>query len=245
MFAVCRATERLIFRQHDRETWSTFGPEDGAGAHVSGYGALESLTETLFAPGAGSTARPPPRDTEILTYLLSGALAQEDSTGRSGVLSAGEFQHLTTGRLVHYSERNASQTAPARAFRLSLRPSIAGREHAREQKLFSVANRRGALCIVASSDGRRGSLLLHHDGQVYSAILDVGVHVVHVLAAGRVAWLHVVSGEAIVEDLVLTAGDGVGITDELLVSFTAREETEVLLIDLAATPPSPRTGDLP
>jgi hypothetical protein len=101
-----------------------------------------------------------------------------------------------------------------------------------------VAERRGLLCVVASPDGRTGSLHVHQDIRIYSTLLDAGQHVVHELRPGRGAWLHVVSGEATLGDLVLGTGDGVGLSGEPAVSFTAREATEILLVDLPA-PPQP------
>ena len=164
--------------------------------------------------------------------MLKGELAQEDSTGHSGVIRAGEFQRMTTGCSVSHSERNASQADLAHVFRMYLHPSESELDCTREQKLFSVAERRGVLRIVVSPDGRKGSLCVHQDAQIYSAMFDPGQHLVHELPLGRIAWLHVVSGEATIGDLVLSTGDGVGVTDEPAVSLTAQEETEILLIDL-------------
>jgi redox-sensitive bicupin YhaK (pirin superfamily) len=91
----------------------------------------------------------------------------------------------------------------------------------------------GQLCVVASRDARRGSLRLDQDAAVYSAMLERGRHVVHELAPGRRAWLHIVQGDATFGDIVLTTGDGVGVTAERAVSITARLRTEILLLDLA------------
>jgi hypothetical protein len=148
---------------------------------------------------------------------------------------------MTTGRVRH-SERNASQTDWAHLFRLSLRPSEAELDCAHEQKLFPVAERRGVLRIVASRDGRKGSLRVHQDARIFSAMLEVGQHVVHELTPGRIAWLHIVRGEAALGELVLVTGDGVGITAEPAISFTAQEETEILLVDLRESTPKPDEG---
>ena len=128
------------------------------------------------------------------------------------------------------SIRNASRVAIALA--LSFAPVItSARGH--EQKRFSTAERRGELCVVASRDARRGSLRLDQDAVLYSAMLEPGRHVVHELAQSRRAWLHIVQGDATLGDLVLTTGDGVGVTAERAVSITARLRTEILLLDLA------------
>jgi len=90
----------------------------------------------------------------------------------------------------------------------------------------------GWLCVVASPDARSGSLRLRQDALLYSAMLDPGDHVVHELSQGRSTWLHLVEGEASFRDIVLSTGDGAGVTAEHAVSLTAREETEILLLDL-------------
>ena len=102
--------------------------------------------------------------------------------GRSGVIHAGEFQRMTSGGGVRHSETNASRTAWAHVFQIGLYPSQAGFEPGHEQKRFSSAERRGLLCIVASPDARKGSLRVHQDARMYSALLDPGQHLVHELA---------------------------------------------------------------
>jgi hypothetical protein len=89
---------------------------------------------------------------------------------------------------------------------------------------------------VASFDGRKGSLRLHQDAVIYSAMLDPGQHLVHELAPTRSAWLHIVHGEATLGPIVLTTGDGAAITADRAVSLTACAQTEVLLLDLPAAP---------
>src|SRR4029453_16065813 len=161
----------------------------------------------------------------------------DDSSGRSGVIQAGEFQRTTAGRGSHHSETNASRTDSAQVFQICLRSAQGGLEPGLERKRFSAAERRGGLCVVASPDARRGSLRIHQDALMYSAMLDPGQHVVHELSQGRSAWLHLVEGAMTLGDIVLTTGDGAGVTAERAVSLTAREETEILLLDLGADLP--------
>jgi quercetin 2,3-dioxygenase len=230
-----RDKERHHVRRRKQEVWRTFDPQDRTDPLADGFGALSALDEIRLSPSAGA-APSPDQDAEIVTYVLGGALAQGDSSGRSDVIHVDEVQRMTTGRVRH-SERNASQTEWAHVFRLSLHPLVAELDCAHEQRLFSVAERRGVLRIVASKDGRRGSLRLHQDALVFSAILDVGHHLVHALPTGRSAWLHVVRGEVAFDGLVLAPGDGVGVNGEPAISFTAREDAEILLVDLIEPPP--------
>jgi quercetin 2,3-dioxygenase len=236
MITLRRAGERRHDRRRKHEVWLTFDAQDRTDPLADGFGALEVLDEDRLSPG-GNLRRRPHREAEIITYVRGGALAYDDSTGRSGVIQAGEFQRTTAGRGSYQSETNASRSNWAQVFQICLRPARAGLEPGNEQKRFSAAERRGGLCVIASPDARRGSLCIHQNALLYSAMLDPGKHVVHELSQGRSAWLHVIEGEATLGDLVLSSGDGAGLTAERAVSLTAREETEILLIDLGAARP--------
>jgi quercetin 2,3-dioxygenase len=237
MITLRRDQERHHVQRHGRHVWLTFYPEEPASPLADGFGALETLDEDRLPPGAGIPLHPR-HGTEIVTYVLEGALVHQDSTGHSGVIHAGEFRRMTTGHGIRHSEANASLTDCASVFNIWLRPSELGLQPSHEQKRFSVAERRGLLCVVASPDGRTGSLRIHQDALIYSAMLDPGQHVVHELLPERSAWLHVVRGEATFGDLVLTTGDGAGVTAERAISLTARETTEILLLDLHDQPPT-------
>lgn len=169
---------------------------------------------------------------DLLTYVREGALAYEDGAGRSGVICADEFQSMTICRGVRHRETNPSDVADAHVFQIGMHPWKVGLAPECEQKRFTAAARRGSLCLVASPDGRKDSLRIHHDALIYSALLERGKHVVHELMKGRSAWIHIVHGQATFGDVVLATGDGAGIEDERSGSLTARQETEVLLIDL-------------
>lgn len=233
MITLRRDKERLQVQRKKQIVRRSFDPQDRADPLADGFGTLVALDEIRLPPGAG-IAPLPLREADVFTYVLEGALAQEDSTGRSGVIQAGEFQRMSTGRRVRYSERNGSQTDWAHVVQLWLRPRVQDGHHPLEQRRFSSALRRGLLCLVASGDGRSGSLSLHQDALIYSAILDPGQHVVHALGPDRSAWVQVLRGEARIDDLVLVSGDGIGVTAELAVSLTAMDgdETEILLLDL-------------
>jgi redox-sensitive bicupin YhaK (pirin superfamily) len=230
MITLRRTKERHHDRRQKRDVWLTFHRGDRSDPLADGFGNLEIFNEDRLPPRAG-VPRVPRHDAEVVTYVREGALTYEDSMGRSGVIHAGEFQRMTTGSGIRHSETNVSGADWAHVFRIWLR-SAAGLEPDHEQKRFSAAERRGLLCVIASPDARRGSLRIHQDAFLYSAMLHRGQHVVHELSQRRSAWLHLVQGEVTLGDVVLTTGDGAGVTDELAVSLTAREETEILLLDL-------------
>jgi quercetin 2,3-dioxygenase len=223
-------------RRHDHrrmcEVWGTFDVDDRAAPFAQGFETLEMLDENRLPPGAELPAAARGA-AEIVTYVREGAITCEDSAGHTGIVRAGEFERITASRGLRHTETNASRADWAHMFQMRLHGSDPDAEPDREQKRFSVAERRGLFRIVASPDVRNGALRLHQDAALYSAILERGQHVVHELSPDRVAWLHVVVGEIILGDLVLTTGDGAGLATERAVSLTARQETEVLLLDVA------------
>ena len=240
MITLRRAEERHHDRHRKEDVWSTFHPRGPGDARADRFGHLESLSESRLPSGA-IASRDPHHDAEIVTYVREGALAYEDAPGSSGVIQAGEFQGTTAGRGIRRSETNASRSDGAHVFQLLLGSAEPGLVPGHELKRFTVAERRGRLCVVASPDARRGSLRIHQDALVCSAVLEPGQHVIHELSPGRTAWLHCVEGEVTLGDNVLTTGDGAGVTAERSVSLTAREETEILFVDLGEGPSwSPR-----
>ena len=167
---------------------------------------------------------------DIITYVREGCLAYQNAEGGAGLLRAGEFQRRSMGRGVRQNSRNAS-SADTRVFEVWIRLA-AWLEPSQEQRRFSAAERRGLLCVIASPDGRRGSLRIHRGALLHSALLEPGQHVVHELAPGHGAWLHLIDGEVALGDVILESGDGAGICADRAVSLTAREPSEILLLDL-------------
>jgi redox-sensitive bicupin YhaK (pirin superfamily) len=231
MITIRRSGERHHDRSRKHEVWLTFDTKDRDDPLADGFGSLQILDEDRLSPGADLSRRPD-SDAEIVIYVCGGALAYDDSTGRAGVIQAGEFRRTTAGRGRRQHETNASRRDWAHVFQIWLRATEGAVDRGHEQKRFSTADRRGELCVVASPDARRGSLRLNQDAVLYSAILEPGRHVVHELSQRRSAWLHILEGDATLGDIVLSTGDGAGVTAERAVSLTARVQTEILLLDL-------------
>jgi len=235
MITLRKNDERRRIKSDGHESWLTFYPPELPGQSTENFGPLTAFDEILLAP-SGTSVPLPCEEAEVVTYAYKGALAQEDSTGNSGVIYAGEFQHMSTGCGIRRKATNPSLTDWAHLFRISLQPSEVGLGCAHEQRRFPAAQRHNMLCVIASTDGRNGSLNIQQDALVYSSLLDPGHHLVHELLRGRRVWLHVIHGEAILQDIVLTQGDGVGVTFEPSVSLTALENTEVLFVDSGPMP---------
>ena len=238
MVALLRNNQRLRVQCRKQEMWRTFFAQAPLGPLAGGFGDLVAFDELRLPPG-DSTEPYGDEELELVTYVFKGRLAQEDTAGNSGVIQAGEFQCMSTRGRIGLRDMSASRSEWVHIFRISLRPPEGGGEPEHEQKRFTAAQRRNQLCVVASPDGRQGSLRIRQDALVFSAMLDPGHHLVHELASGRSAWLHMVCGEATLHDVVVSQGDGLGVTNELAVSFTVQEPTEVLLVDLGPASSAP------
>ena len=231
MMALRRAMERQRDQRRHHDIWCTFFSPERAVPFAEGFGILETLNEDRLPPGASSSVDSL-RKSEVVTYVCEGALAHGSRVGGSSIIRAGEFQQWSARGTSECRRGNALGSHWTHAFHVGFRTGEAGAASSPSQKRFSAAERRGGLRVVASPDGRQGSLRLHQDASVYSALIVAGHHVVHELLPGRSAWLHIVDGTAILANTVLTAGDGVGISAERGVSLTARTDTELLLVEL-------------
>jgi quercetin 2,3-dioxygenase len=232
MNIIRRNAERRHIQSGKCEMWLTFYPQAAPGPPDEGFGAISILNE-IKLPSIGGVVSSLTRESELITYVHKGALALESPKGRSGVITAGEFQCMVIGRILAQRLSNAPRTGMAHFFRIYLRlpPSRLGCDYEAAQTRFTAAQRRNILCTVASPDARKASLRIHTDAAVYSSILDPGRHIVHELSQGRKAWLHIVYGRIHANDVELTGGDGMGFADEPSISLTVREDTELLLVD--------------
>ncbi len=251
MITLLRAAERRHEHRRTHDVWHTFHPSMRQHCPAGCFGVLEDIDEGRLRPSA-STLHRSVRAAEIITYVRDGNIAYEYSGGKSSVIGAGEFQQRSVARGARENQQTTSRVDAAHSFQLCSRALAApagGSEEARARpprseagdgpKRFSAAERRGVLCVVASHDGRHGSLRIAQDALMHSSILEPGQHVVHELEGDRIAWLHVVQGEVGVGDAILGTGDGAGIVADRAVSITARQVTEILLLNLN---PSPRVA---
>ena len=200
-------------------------------AHM-GFRTLRVINDDKVAPGAGF-GRHPHRDMEILTYVICGALEHRDSLGSGEVLRPGEVQRMTAGTGIAHSEFNPSPTEPVHLLQIWLLPERRGLTPGYEQKPFPEAERRGRWRLVASRDGRDGSVTIHQDADVYATLLEPGESVRHELRPGRHAWVQVARGSAALNGRPLGAGDGAAVSDESALTVAATEPAELLLFDLA------------
>ncbi|MEJ5366936.1 MAG: pirin family protein [Bryobacteraceae bacterium] len=195
------------------------------------FRSLRVINEDWVAPG-GKFEWHPHRDMEILTWILSGALEHEDSTGARGVLRPGDLQKMSAGTGIFHSEANASSTEPLHLLQIWIYPSQRGLEPHYTEKHFPEELRRNRLCLLASPGGRDGSLPVHQAAELWTALIDEGGSVEHALPEERHAWLQVASGEVELNGVHLRQGDGAAISEERELRILARKPSEILLFDL-------------
>ena len=201
-------------------------------AHM-GFRALRVINEDRVAPGKGFGAHGH-RDMEIISYVLEGALAHRDSMGTGSVIRPGDVQRMSAGTGVTHSEMNGSKTEGVHFLQIWIVPAKTGIEPGYEQKTFSDDEKRGRLRLVASPDGRDGSVTIHSDQYLYAGIFDEAAKTSLSLDEGRHAWVHVARGAARVNGHDLRAGDAAAITDEPNVVVEGLQGGgEVLVFDLA------------
>lgn len=200
-------------------------------AHM-GFRSLRVINEDRVEPGRGFGTHAH-RDMEILSYVLDGELAHRDSMGTGSVIRPGEVQRMTAGTGVTHSEMNPSRDEPVHFLQIWFLPEKTGLEPGYEQKAFPEAERRGRLRLVASRDGRDGSVTIHQDAETWATLLEDGEEVRHGLRPGRHAWVHVARGAVEIGGTRLEAGDAAAIDEPGVVAVAGRGSAEVLLFDLA------------
>ncbi len=197
-----------------------------------GFRSLRVINEDVVAPAAGFPTHPH-RDMEIITYVLQGALEHKDSLGTGSVIRPGDGQRMSAGSGIRHSEANPSTTDPVHLLQIWIMPSQKGIAPSYEQKAFPEADKRGKLRVIASPDGREGSVTINQDASLYVSLLDPDQTVTHQLAPGRYAWVQVAKGEVALNGKVLKQGDGAAVTDETKLTLKGIQDAEILLFDLA------------
>jgi redox-sensitive bicupin YhaK (pirin superfamily) len=202
-------------------------------AHHMGFGPLRVINEDWIKPGGGFATHGH-SDMEIITYVIDGQLAHKDSTGGGSVIGPGIVQHMSAGSGIRHSEYNPSETAPVHLLQIWIVPDEDGIEPGYAEKHFDLDTGPGGLRLIASKDGRDGSLPIHQDADLYAARIDGGASLTHQTAPGRKLWVQVVAGRLTVNDIAASAGDGLAVSDELEVAFSAGTDAEFLLFDMAS-----------
>ena len=196
-----------------------------------GFRVLRVINEDKVVPGGGFATHGH-RDMEIVSYVLSGALAHKDSLGTGSVIRPGEVQRMSAGTGITHSEFNESADEPVHFLQIWVLPEAGGRPPGYEQKAFPPSQRRNRLRLLGDRSGSDGAITIHQDVRLYGTDLEPGQSLRHDLPAGRHAWVQVARGGLELNGVALEAGDGAAISNERGLHLATRAGAEVLLFDL-------------
>jgi redox-sensitive bicupin YhaK (pirin superfamily) len=198
--------------------------------HVE-FGVLRVINEDRVAAGAGFGTHGH-RDMEIISYVLEGELAHQDSTGTSSVIRPGDVQRMSAGRGVQHSEFNGSKTEPVHFLQIWIQPDVRGIAPGYEEKRFGPEEKRGRLRLIASPEGAEGSVRIHQDARLHAGLFDGAEAAVLDVAPGRRVYVHVARGTVTVNGKVLGPGDALKSESAARVELRDGRDAEVLVFDL-------------
>ena len=199
-------------------------------AHMH-FGALRVINDDRIAAGMGFGMHPH-QDMEIITYVLDGAIEHKDSMGNGSVIRPGNLQRMSAGTGVRHSEFNPSATEQTHLLQIWILPANKGDAPSYEEKNFTDAEKRGQLRLVASPDGRNGSVTIHQDVKLYAGLFDGAESAEMPITMGRKLYVHLARGKAEVNGLALTAGDALMLTHETQLNIKNASAAEILIFDL-------------
>lgn len=235
MITIRKSSDRGYFDHGWLKTHHTFSFGDYHDPQWMGFRTLRVINEDWVEPGMGFGTHPH-RDMEIITYVLEGALEHKDSMGTGSVIVPGEVQRMSAGSGVTHSEFNHSPKERVHLLQIWILPEKKGIIPSYEQKTFSADKKENKLCLLASPDGRDGSLHIHQDAHVYATLLKKAATVELPLQENRHAWVQVVRGTIILNGHPLNAGDGAALSEESELKLTGVTDAEVLTFELGYGP---------
>jgi redox-sensitive bicupin YhaK (pirin superfamily) len=200
-----------------------------------GCGPLRVINEDRVRPGSGFGTHGH-RDMEIISYVLEGALAHQDSMGNGSTIVPGDVQRMSAGSGVRHSEYNHDQSAVTHFLQIWIEPAVTGMAPSYEQKHFRPDEKRGRLRLIASPDGAEGSVKVHQDARMYAGLFDGAEGARHAPGRGRIAYLHLARGSVRVNGKPLEAGDA--LKTDAAIEIDGGEGAEVLLFDLDGRHPN-------
>jgi len=231
MITIRRANERGHANHGWLDAHHTFSFADYYDPRWMGFRSLRVINDDTISGGGGFGTHPH-RDMEIVTYILSGALQHRDSMGHQAVLKSGDVQRISAGAGIEHSEFNYSPVEPVHLLQIWIKPERTGVRPAYAERSFGNGGANQGLTLVASRDGRNGSVPINQDVDIWLARLAEGKGATQTLKPGRHAWVQVAEGEVTLNGQTLHAGDGAALTEVPTLTLTAKAPAQALLFDL-------------
>lgn len=232
MFEIRKSTDRGHANHGWLDSYHSFSFGEYYDEQHMGFGPLRVINEDRVNAGAGFGTHGH-RDMEIISYVLDGELAHKDSMGTGSVIRPGDVQRMSAGSGVRHSEFNHAKDQTTHFLQIWIQPNVTGIPPSYEEKNFSAEEKRGRLRLIASPDGESGSVLIHQDAKLYAGLFDGAETASLAIAAGRLAYIHVVRGTVTVNGVALKNGDALKLSDVATVDISGGQQAEVLVFDLA------------
>ena len=233
MLRIRKASDRGHADHGWLNTWHSFSFADYYDPAHMGWGNLRVINEDRVAPGTGFGTHGH-RDMEIISYVLEGELAHQDSMGHVQGIPPGDVQRMSAGSGVLHSEFNHAPDQVTHFLQIWILPERTGIRPSYEQKTIAPADKRGRLCLIAAREPDAGTVRIHADAAVYAGLFDGAETATLALDPARKAYVQLARGTLRVNDLSLQAGDGVLVADERELRLADGQGAEVLVFDLAA-----------
>jgi hypothetical protein len=231
VLTVRKAEERGHANHGWLDSYHSFSFADYQDPRHMGYGPLRVINEDRVQAGSGFGTHGH-RDMEIITYVLEGALGHEDSIGNGSTIVPGDVQRMSAGTGVRHSEYNHSKSGVTHFLQIWIEPKFTGIKPSYEQKHFAAPEKRGRLRLIASPDGRDGSVSMNQHAFLYAGLFDGAERADLPLAAGRRGYVHVARGAIDVNGRKLHAGDALKLDGATAIELKDGRDAEVLLFDL-------------
>ena len=198
-----------------------------------GWGNLRVINEDYVAPGMGF-GKHGHRNMEIISYVLTGELAHEDSMGNVEGIPPGDIQRMSAGTGVTHSEFNHAKDQTTHLLQIWIEPNVLEIEPSYEQKTIPLSDKQGKLRLVASPDGADGSVKISADAKVYAGLFDGLQSAQLQLNPKRKAYAHLIQGSLDINGQTLEGGDALLIEAENQLTISNGKSAEVLVFDLSA-----------
>ncbi len=230
MITVRKSQDRGHFVSDWLESYHTFSFATYHDPDQMGFRSLRVINQDRVKPGGGFPLHPH-KEMEILSFVLEGTLKHEDNLGHEGLIHAGEVQRISAGTGIMHSEYNSSDTEEVHFLQIWIVPAEQGLAPSYESKSFEPKEP-NSLQLLASRDGRYGSVVVHQDLSLYSGTLESGHSLPYHLVVGRHAWIQVTSGDLEVSGHLIAAGDGAAVSEETVIGLSTPGRAKFLLFDL-------------
>lgn len=196
-----------------------------------GLEKLRVINDDKVLPGEGFGTHPH-KNMEIISYVLEGELAHKDSMGNGSVIYKGDVQRMSAGTGVTHSEFNNSNSKELHFLQIWFLPNKKDIMPSYEQKSFTEESKLNNLKLIVSSDGKNGSISINQDVNIYNCIINNTKNINFTVDKNRAQWLHVATGDVIVNDIALSEGDGIKIENEKCIDIKTKSTGEFLIFDI-------------